>query len=209
MKKRVAERSDFFRQWVRAPLVTASIVPSSRMLAAGMARGVDPTMAPVVELGPGSGVITRHLLARGIAESDLVLVECNAFFAEQLGRRFPLARVVQGFAERLAQVSFETAPGVVVSSLPLMSMPNPRVEAIVRAAFSVLRPGGCMIQFTYAPRCPVNRSIRERLGIATSLQEAVWRNVPPAGIYRLRRLCDQGAAMRPDPLPAAAGSDVL
>lgn len=187
MRDNVAERSHFFRQWVRAPLVTASIVPSSQILAAAMVRRVSPGMAPVVELGPGTGVITRHLLQRGVVESRMVLVECNHYFATQLGVHFPLAQVVQGFAEQLSPASIDEPPGVVVSSLPLMSMPNARVEAILRAVFGVLRPGGHMIQFTYAPRCPVNRTIRERLGLLSSLQEVVWRNMPPAGIYQLRR----------------------
>jgi phosphatidylethanolamine/phosphatidyl-N-methylethanolamine N-methyltransferase len=187
MRDRVAERSHFFRQWVKAPLVTASIIPSSQALATGMVRTVIPGEGPVVELGPGSGVITRHLIDRGVAEEDLVLVECNPYFAGRLRARFPRARVVQGFAQHVAAQTFDMPPAVVVSGLPLMSMPNSRVEAIARAVFAVLRPGGRLIQFTYAPRCPVNRPIRERLGLDARLQEVVWRNVPPARVYQLRR----------------------
>jgi len=188
MREQVAERSHFFRQWIRAPLVTASIVPSSRMLATAMTRSLHPGAAPVIELGPGTGIITRHILARGVPENQLVLVECNPYFAMRLRARFPKARIIEDFAEHLAGTAFDSAPRAVISSLPLMSMPNDRVEAILAAVFSVLEPGGIMIQFTYAPRCPVNRDIRRRLGLASRLQEVVWRNVPPAGIHQVYRI---------------------
>ena len=187
LRSQVAERSHFFRQWIRAPLVTASIIPSSQALAAGMARSLRADSGIVVELGPGTGVITDHLLRQGVLESALILVECNPFFSSRLSGRFPSARVIQGRAEELDLHSFVEPPNVVVSGLPLMSMPNDRVEAIFDAAFRVLRPGGRLIQFTYAPRCPVNRQIRERLGLSTVLQEMVWRNIPPASVYQFHR----------------------
>lgn len=157
------------------------------MLAEGMVRSVIHDKLPVLELGSGSGAITRCLLRHGIAEEQLVLVECNSYFATQLRHRFPQARVFEDVAQNLEPTMFDQLPGVVVSSLPLMSMPNDRVEEILRSVFSLLRPGGRMIQFTYAPRCPVNRVLRNRLGLVSTLQEVVWRNVPPAGIYELRR----------------------
>ncbi len=187
MRERVAERSYFFRQWVRAPLATAAMFPSSDALANGVVRHVAPNMGPVVELGPGTGAVTRRLIARGIAEEQLVLIECNRHFAAQLHDLFPKARIVEGMAEQVGDMPFETAPGVVVSGLPLMSMPNEAVESTLQAAFKVLRPGGFVIQFTYAPRCPVNRSVRKRLGLDSRLQELVWRNFPPARIYQLHR----------------------
>jgi phospholipid N-methyltransferase len=157
------------------------------MLAEGMVRSIRADQLPVVELGAGSGAITRCLVRQGIDEQQLVLVECNSYFATQLRYRFPHARVIQDVAQNLALSMFDTHPGVVVSSLPLMSMPNDRVEGILRSVFAVLRPGGRLIQFTYAPRCPVNRVLRNRLGLESELQEVVWRNVPPAGVYQLYR----------------------
>lgn len=191
MKKRVAERSRFLAQWARAPLVTASMFPSSRLLAEAMARPVLPGLGPVVELGPGSGVITRCLIRSGVPESDLVVVECNGRFCRDLSTCFPGIRVVHGLAEQLGGMALDRQPGIVISSLPLMSMQNTQVEAILEAVFSALRPGGTMIQFTYAPRCPVNRSLRGRLGLVSRLRERVWRNVPPAGVYELQRIADQ------------------
>lgn len=187
MKERMQEGSAFFRQWMRAPLATAALFPSSDALAQAVARSITPAMCPVVELGPGTGAVTRQLVRNGIAEEQLVLIECNRFFAGQLQDRFPAARIVQGMADEVGQMTFDTAPGVVVSGLPLMSMPNDVVEDTLKAAFRVLRPGGYVVQFTYAPRCPVNRAVRKRLHLVSRLQELVWRNLPPARVYQLYR----------------------
>lgn len=187
MKEWALERSGFLKEWIRAPLVTASIIPSSRALARAMARGVDPDRGPVVELGPGTGVITRGLVARGVSEEQLVLVEINSHFADRLRQRFPRARVIHGSAERLSDLHFDTPPLTAVSGIPLMSMPNDRVAAILDSAFRRMSPRGVFIQFTYAPRCPVNREVRRRLGLEAKLFEKVTRNVPPARVYHLWR----------------------
>ncbi|GJL83126.1 MAG: SAM-dependent methyltransferase [marine bacterium B5-7] len=187
MTLNLAERSHFFRQWIRAPLVTASIIPSGQALAVNMTRSIVVDGSPVVELGAGSGAITRQLLHHGVAEKDLVLVECNRYFADRLRQQFPRATIIRNSAEMLDQQNFEIDPGFVVSSLPLLSMPNELVTAILRAAFVKLRPGGCFIQFTYAPRCPVNHYIRKHLGLSAVLDMVVWRNVPPARVYHLKR----------------------
>ena len=52
----------FFRQWLRAPLKTASVVPSSPRLGRAMAMAIPPGAEKVVELGAGTGAITRALL---------------------------------------------------------------------------------------------------------------------------------------------------
>jgi len=181
----VAERSGFFKEWVRAPLVTASIVPSSRFLSRAMARGVNPDTKCVIELGPGTGVITRCLLDHGVAEESLVLVEINHFFANQLRKKFPRARVIHGSAERLQDLHFEHLPEAAVSGIPFMSMTNARVRAILESVFSCMAPGGKYIQFTYAPRCPVNRELRGQLKLDHELFELVLRNIPPASVYHI------------------------
>ena len=40
-----------------------------------MARQIDPTAGPVLEVGPGTGVISEAILERGVAPSQLTLVE--------------------------------------------------------------------------------------------------------------------------------------
>ena len=80
-KRLLATLSDatlFLQEWLANPRRTGSVVPSSRQLAAAMARWLpaDPESF-VLELGPGTGIITEALLKHGLREEKLVAIEHN------------------------------------------------------------------------------------------------------------------------------------
>jgi phosphatidylethanolamine/phosphatidyl-N-methylethanolamine N-methyltransferase len=179
----------FLRKWMADPLRVGAVAPSGRALAMAVTAEITPANAPVIELGPGTGVFTRALVARGIPENRLVLVEYGQEFADLVQRRFPEAQVLAMDAARLRNVPLfggEKA-GAVVSGLPLLSMPPRKIMMIVGSAFAHLRPGGSMYQFTYGPRCPVPRPILDRLGLEARKIGGALANLPPASVYRIRR----------------------
>ena len=179
----------FFRAWLDNPLNIAAITPSSSPLAELITRKITPDEAPVLELGPGTGVFTRALLARGVKESDLVLVESNDHFAQLLRFRFPDATILQTDADKLRRlpVAPEMQVGAVVSGLPLLSMPPRKVMLILAGALAHLRAGGALYQFTYGWRCPVSQRVLEGLGLTASRMGGVLANVPPASVYKITR----------------------
>ncbi|MBP0579654.1 methyltransferase domain-containing protein [Labrys sp. LIt4] len=189
-----ADFSRFLRAWVTNPLRVAAVAPSSGALARVMTHEISPALGPVLELGPGTGVFTRALLARGIAESDLTLIEFSADFARMLESRFPRARILSMDAARLARHElYEGSPvGAVVSGLPLLSMPPDKVADIVAGAFHYLRPDGAFYQFTYGPRCPVPRAILSGLGLQAARIGGTFWNLPPAAVYRISRVRQSG-----------------
>lgn len=148
-----------------------------------MAAQVDTT-APghVVELGPGTGKITRAILNHGVAAENLHMVELNGDFVPFLRDRFPGAHVHEGSAENLVDMGL-TGASAVVSGLPLLSFSDELQANILRAVFDVLRPGGRYIQFTYGPRPPVKREITADLGLSVRRHATVFRNLPPASVY--------------------------
>ena len=91
VRRRGVDEAKFLAGWFRKPLVTGSIFPSSRALCAAMARPVpDAALEPgqvVLELGPGTGVVTRALMERGVPEANLVLVEYSRDFCTLLRAR--------------------------------------------------------------------------------------------------------------------------
>ena len=145
----------------------------------------------VVELGAGTGVFTKALLARGIEE--LMVVELNAELAEKLRTQFRQAQVVTGDAGELRELAQQT-PGfeqervdAVVSGLGFLNMPNALIEKIVSSAFDVLAPGAPIIQFTYGPKAPINDDIVKSLGLRVRRAGFTLRNFPPASVYVFQR----------------------
>jgi hypothetical protein len=53
----------------------------------------------------------------------------------------------------------------VISGLPLLSMPLTLQHSILAGTFRRVRPGGSYVQFTYGPKPPVARPVREELGL--------------------------------------------
>ena len=179
----------FFRSWVSDPLRVAAIAPSGESLARVMTQEILPSDGPILELGAGTGVFTKALLARGIRERDLTLVEYGSDFMRVLQFRFPNARVLWMDASQLGQYDLfpDGSAGAVVSGLPLLSMSPRKVVSILAGAFSHIRPGGAFYQFTYGPRCPVSRPILDRLGLKATRIGGTVLNLPPASVYRITR----------------------
>ncbi|MBV8045607.1 MAG: methyltransferase domain-containing protein [Paludibacterium sp.] len=178
---RAASPGLFLREWLARPGTVGAVWPSSSGLARRMAACVPRGGAGlVVELGGGTGAVTAALQARGIASQRLWVVERSPAFAHHLRRRFPTLNVVQGDAARLAErLPRGATVDVIVSSLPLLSLPAAEADAIVAAWRRVLPPGGTLIQFSYA--------LRDRAGVPFEgfVQQGshlIWYNMPPARV---------------------------
>jgi len=185
---RDGETALFLSRWLKAPHRIGAVAPSSRYLARAMARQIDFGCAgPVIELGGGTGSITRGLLAAGLPPERLVVVERDERLYRLLVERFPELRVLRGDAARLVALlrplGIERAAAV-VSSLPLLSMPKRLRHRIVTQAFAVLGEQGRLVQFTYGLLSPLpEREFR----VAGKLATRVWRNFPPASVWRFER----------------------
>jgi len=189
MKKTAADTMLFLRAWMANPLRVAALAPSGTALADLMTREIDASTGFVIELGSGTGAFTRALLARGVPEKNLTLVEVGTNFAAMLRHRFPKARILCVDAADLAAVDYwrNGKVGAVVSGLPLLSMPTAKIIAILVGAFSHLRDDGAFYQFTYGPRCPVPAAILDQLGLGATRIGRTLRNIPPAAVYRISR----------------------
>jgi phosphatidylethanolamine/phosphatidyl-N-methylethanolamine N-methyltransferase len=176
----------FLGQLLRRPREISALAPSSAGLAQAMTEGIGPNTGRVVEFGPGTGVITRAILARGVHPADLTMFEMNADFTGMLSREFAGSTLHNLPAQEAARLC---TPGVgrVISGLPLLSMPQPVRQAIVAAAFAVLKPGGQLVQFTYGPNPPIDEATMATLGLSVSRGPKIWLNLPPARVYHFHR----------------------
>ena len=177
----------FLRSLVSDPRGVGAVAPSGRSLGRLMARGCGPG-ARVVEVGPGTGALTRAILDTGVSENDLCLVERDERFVEILRGHFPAARTVHGDATAIGEHLEDLTSRVdfIISSLPLLLFPDASKRSLLTAAFSLLGENGAFHQFTYGGICPVGRRTLHGLGLKASRLGVAALNVPPAFVYRFQ-----------------------
>ncbi len=180
------DEARFLKSWFDKPLMTGAVYPSGKALARMMAHYVDPEVpGPVIELGPGTGPVTEALIARGVAEDRLILVEFNKDFCRLLQKRFPRARIVEGDAYSLRDTlaTLEEPAAAVVSSLPLFTRPEAQRIGLLRESFGMMGKGCPFIQFTYATVSPMPLKNRD---FSAHVSPRVWLNLPPARVWVYR-----------------------
>jgi phosphatidylethanolamine/phosphatidyl-N-methylethanolamine N-methyltransferase len=143
----------------------------------------------VLELGPGTGIVTEALLQHGLREDKLIAIEQNPKLASLLHERFPRANIIVGDAWHLDDLLRDRlqpieSVGAVISSLPLLSFSEEQAEALAQKIRAVLEPQGNWVQFSYR----INK-LRPR-GASTFRLHAskiVWFNLPPARVSVLQK----------------------
>ena len=189
-RRRRTELALFLRRWLAHPLRIGAIAPSAPALARAMARAAQTKLTDgslVVELGPGTGSVTRALLAAGIPEERLVLVERDRHLHAWLEGQFPRADVFLSDARQLDEILPTGRAGrvaTVVSSLPLNSLPRSERDEVVRAAFRVLSEEGSLVQYSYGVPSPLPC---EALGLTGRRVAFAAANLPPASVWRYSR----------------------
>ena len=177
----------FLRAWMRAPLITAAMLPSGRALSRAVAAAVDPsTPGAIVELGPGTGAVTTALVERGIQPERLILIEFLPEFCELLRRRYPAARIVSGDAFDAASILRHLGVGslaAVVSGLPLYSKKPKQRERLLRDMLRFGPSGMPFVQATNFARSPIPFDPQD---VAGEPSPRVWFNLLPALVWTYR-----------------------
>jgi phosphatidylethanolamine/phosphatidyl-N-methylethanolamine N-methyltransferase len=178
----------FARSWLQAPKTIGAAVPSGRGLAKLMASQVDPVGdGLVVELGAGTGVITRALMARGVDPARLLVVEHDPTLAALVSRKLPHVKVICANARNLRNMLATAAPqravSTIISSLPLLAMLRSERWRIAVECHRALNGGGNLIQFTYGPFSPLPNRLLQSLGWQAKRAGVVWGNLPPAAVW--------------------------
>lgn len=195
---RLHERVRFLCEFARHPRSTGAIGPSSPELAHAMVRDMGLERAKlVVELGAGTGAFTSEIVASLPSRASLVAMELNPRLAGSLEDAFPSSRVrvVCDSAERLCRHLGRPQTGrvdAVVSGLPWVFFSAEQQRAILQQVRRALRRGGRFATFAYAHAAWLPSGVKFRRELRAVFPECrilpiVWRNLPPAFIYRCRR----------------------
>jgi phosphatidylethanolamine/phosphatidyl-N-methylethanolamine N-methyltransferase len=177
----------FLRGAITRPRAVGAIAPSSPALARAIAAQIEPDLpGPILELGPGTGVVTEALIARGISEERLIAIEFSPDFARLIAERYPKAHVIAGDAFDLDGTLGATTTALfaaIVSGLPLLNHSPDRRSAFVDRALAWLKPGAPLVQFSYGFGPPADAPP----GAVVVQVAHIWRNLPPARVWVYRR----------------------
>lgn len=188
-RRGLGDTSRFLMSLMSTPHLTGAVAPSGRGLARAMAAAAGPpSEGLVVELGPGTGPVTRALLDRGLDPRRLVMVEYNPDFCRMLEDRHAEARVIRGDAYDLPRTLAGYAGQRVsafVSSLPLLTRPERERETLIRDAFALMGAEGVFVQFTYGLLSPIPRDVCEGR-YSAHRSRPIWANLPPARVWTYR-----------------------
>lgn len=211
-KRGSSEVGVFFGEFLRNFHTTGAILPSGRFLGRALARFVaEENSRPrrILEVGPGTGAVTRHIVA-GLGPADqLDLVELNDAFVEQLRHRFesdPLFAAAKNrwriFHCPVQDIPREEPYDLIVSGLPLNNFSVELVEDILATMTGLLAPGGTLSFFEYmairgikgrvGPRAQrqrmqgISRALDSILGEHEFRRDWIWPNVLPAWVHHLR-----------------------
>ena len=173
----------FFKRWLQEPKQLGTLAPISQSLATRAAALIRyPLGKKVVEIGAGTGRLTRALLAGGVLPENLTAVELDAQFYQFLKAVLPKINAIHGDASHLPDLLPSDLIGqvdYVFSVIPLMYLPQDQRDKIIEASFKVLRPGGKLYHVCYSPVSP----FKGQSEIVSQRIVSKWLNLRPGFVW--------------------------
>lgn len=169
--------SEFLKNWKQV----GSIIPSSKFLTHKMIQIIDFKKAKlIVELGGGTGIMTREILKKMSANAKLIVFEMNHQFYQMLKKiDDPRIEVMNTSASDMNKYLGKHEVDYILSGLPLSVFKKAFKTALIQVIKETLNPSGKFIQFQYTPE--------SYLLLKDSFNKVRLRftllNTPPAFIY--------------------------
>lgn len=187
---------DFLTALLRNPRQTGAIAASSELLAKSMTAMANLERAQVVvELGSGTGPITKKILERLNKDALFFVMEINPLFVKKTRERFPEVLVYEDSAINLSKVLRQHTTqqcDFIFSGLPWQAFKKDDQLALLQEVVAALKPGGLFFTFAYihGALIPMGRRFRALLDEHFSEVKKtpiVWKNLPPAFVYCCRK----------------------
>ncbi len=184
------------RQFIVEPRSTGAFAESSEALALEMVKRANISRAQcVVELGPGTGVITEKILDVLSSSSTFFAIELNPSLVKELEERVPDAKVycdscvnISKYLEKHNHVQCDA----IVSSLPWTWINRKEREFLLTNIVSSLKEGGTFVTFGYVHGAilPAGKSFHMALlNNFSSVKKSsiIWENLPPGFVYYCKK----------------------
>jgi phosphatidylethanolamine/phosphatidyl-N-methylethanolamine N-methyltransferase len=183
------ENIQFLQAFLKNPGTVGSITPSSPELARRMVAGLRPDENNVVlELGVGTGAITRFLQDLVPNDESYLGIELDRDLVRSLRRNYPNMKIARGNALDAAEIHRKSGMGkvgTIICCLPFVSMPNEVGEKILLEIDKFMQQGCTFRTFQYAhgyyfpSAIKLREFMRDRYG-KSKRSPLIVKNVPPA-----------------------------
>jgi phosphatidylethanolamine/phosphatidyl-N-methylethanolamine N-methyltransferase len=183
------ENIQFLQAFLKNPLKVGSIAPSSPELAQKMIEGIKADENNiVVELGVGTGAITKFLQEKIPNENAYLGIELDPDLVKSLKKKYHELKIIRGNAcetSAIHQKSGLGKVGYIICCLPFVSLPNEVGEQILAEIDGFMRQGCIFRTFQYAhgyympSAIKLREYMRKRYG-KSRRSKLIVKNVPPA-----------------------------
>lgn len=185
-----------FMQFLRHPIATGAVCASSSALCGKMVGcPCFQKASTIAELGPGTGAVTECILSALPDGADFFAVELNKNLIPSLNKRFPELTIYNESAENLRQIMLERdieSLDAVISSLPWAIFPHELQTKLLDVIWDVMSDDGLFVTYAYLQGAIMPSGIRFRRRLEEKFgnlerSSIVWKNLPPAYVYRCRK----------------------
>lgn len=183
------ENIQFLQAFLKNPLKVGSIAPSSPELASRMIEGITPDEDNIVlELGVGTGAITKHLLEVLPNKNSYLGIEIDKKLVDSMKKRYDGLNIVCGNAAEVYNIHKRSGlgkVGYIICCLPFVSLPNEVGEQILLEIDKFMQEGCTVRTFQYAhgfympSALKLREFMRNRYG-RSQKSPLIVKNVPPA-----------------------------
>ena len=189
-------KNSLFSHFIRNPRQIGACCPSGIALCREIVDNMKLNEADlVVELGPGTGAITKYLVEKMVDSAKLLCVELNRDFVDQLQLQYPKSTFICDSASNLPYIlKAKNLPSadIVLSGLPWAIFSENLQTEILTAVYDSLKVGGQFATFAYVQGLlmPAGIRFRKKLDLQFSKVETsriIWKNFPPAVVYRCQK----------------------
>lgn len=184
----------FLKEFIRAPKLVGTAFASSPKVSKALVEHLDwPRAKVVIELGAGTGAVTREILSRLAPGATFIAVEYSPLLAADFRRRFPGVTLFEADAAELPNICKKAGiePGqvdAIVSGLPWMLFPEVQRAQMMRTIASMLRPSGVLSLLSQRaaglPGVAGFRALMRSVFASAEVYKSVWGALPPSFIYR-------------------------